>query len=400
LAMEQNPKALAFASEEILRVLLAKDGLLLEHASDLQKDNERLVMRAVLQNRQAYLHASNHLKSGEGKKSNQVIRIVLGLNGMMLEQMGDEVKGKKEYVRIAIRQSPQALQFASEALRSDPKILLKVLKSNDPSAIKHATDAGKRNPSIITNAFNILKGDAILYVDVKGANSICNLCVLSIDPMFLEHVEDSIKEDRGIVFNTVIKNGLALQFAHKKLHNDWEIVYRAYQQNPQALNYASKDLATDNKDLLQQLKEDGMRLEHKEAAQNHPIFVWQAIDQNPLAIQYAGNRLKEDPRFLYLAYKAYNKSLRIEKDILRYLAEEFKKGGNIQEMFESIGNKTSFLKDLNEEARDNPLLVLKAIYSDKEAFASASDRLKTHKVIVRTERACYPSSHRWQRKSS
>ena len=71
--------------------------------------------------------------------------------------------------------------------------------------------------------------------------------------MTLEYASKRLKDNDMIVENAVQNNGLSLQFASAELRNDKNIVLKAIKQNPKAIELASIEMQNDP-DIIEQLK--------------------------------------------------------------------------------------------------------------------------------------------------
>ena len=98
----------------------------------------------------------------------------------------------------AVKQSGEALEYASEALKNDREIVLEAVKQN---------------------------GDALAYAG------------------------EDLKNDREIVLEAIKQSGGALEYASEALNNDREIVLEAVKQDGRSLQFAAKGLRED-KDII------------------------------------------------------------------------------------------------------------------------------------------------------
>jgi hypothetical protein len=117
----------------------------LKYATDEMKDNDDTVYTICCECGDAFVHASNRLKNDklfvlkltktprgscgilharkDMLKDKTIIEQILRINGNMLDYFSDEVKNDYYYVSLAINNDPRSLQYASERLRSDKKLI-------------------------------------------------------------------------------------------------------------------------------------------------------------------------------------------------------------------------------------------------------------------------------------
>jgi hypothetical protein len=103
--------------------------------------------------------------------------------------------------------------------------------------------------------------------------------------------------NRKIMLAAVKKNGLALQYASKRLKSDKEIVLAAVQQDGFAIYYANEGLKNNKSVVLAAVKQNGLALQHacKDISSNIEI-VFAAFQQNSLALAYASEELQQKLR--------------------------------------------------------------------------------------------------------
>ena len=174
-ALKENSFAIEHASERLknnkeLALLAVKEyGYPLEHVSERLKNDKEVVLAAVKANGRALEYASNELKndkdiimttinSGEYsfddfskkmKKDREVCLAAftsksyfstpmynleckvdeeflcdaMSINGMKLDKVGPMWKKNKNVVKAAVKQNPEALQYANKRLREDPEMI-------------------------------------------------------------------------------------------------------------------------------------------------------------------------------------------------------------------------------------------------------------------------------------
>lgn len=130
--VKQNWEVFAHLSEalrsdkEIAHAAIAQNWRALEYAGEAGKKDPEIVMEACKQDPRAVLKAPSQLNH------KGVMRIVLSKEGMLLEQAGEEVKDDAKLVQLAVADNWHALQFASENVRGMKDVVLPAFKQ-DPS---------------------------------------------------------------------------------------------------------------------------------------------------------------------------------------------------------------------------------------------------------------------------
>ena len=244
-AIKKNRMQLAYATRDVVLKMVAKDGMLLEHASEDLKNDIEVVKAAVKQNSGALQFA----------KRDRVLNIV-SENGLALENAPEVFKNDVEVVQAAMASDPTALQFAKRDR------VLNIVSENG-LALEHAPESLKNDVEVV---------QAAMASDLTALQLATRDCVLKI----------------------VSENGLDLEYAPEELKNDVEVVQAAMAYDPTALQFATRDcvkllLKNSAKDgVLTVVSENGMLLEYaSEALKNDPDVVQTAVDSDPTALKFA-----------------------------------------------------------------------------------------------------------------
>ena len=97
------------------------------------------------------------------------------------------------------------------------------------------------------------------------------------------------------MLSRVSQDGLALQYASKKLRGDREIVMQAVADDGRALQYASRQLKGDREIVLQAVAEDGRAFQHaSEQLRGDREIASKAIADRGWAFEYASEELRSD----------------------------------------------------------------------------------------------------------
>ncbi|KAG2379167.1 hypothetical protein C9374_007805 [Naegleria lovaniensis] len=153
----------------------------------------------------------------------------------------------KEVVREAVKQNPEAIQFASSTLKKDEEFMLEMMEYT-PLALRYASFDLRVNKEFV--AKSVMKNEkASIYADYSQDDLLYNA---------LGYSSWSLKHNREFVLNCVKKNGLSLQHASNDLKSDKEIVTQAIMQNPESLEYS--DLSYDKEFVLQLIQQNKIHL--------------------------------------------------------------------------------------------------------------------------------------------
>ena len=184
-----------------------------------------------------------------------------------------------ELVIRGISQNPNQykLEYASESIRSDKKILTLLLANHKRTNVfEYASDSLRDDKEIAVLAGKI-KAEAFQWASRRlKDDKEAVLEVLAVRGIALQYVSERLMADKEVVMTAISNEGEALQYTYWEHRKDEEIVLAAVRQCGQALNYAAKEMK-DNK-----------------------YVVTNAIQNNPWSVFYASERLQADPDILKL----------------------------------------------------------------------------------------------------
>lgn len=175
------------ADETIVLSAVQRDGLALEFAGEKLKKNERIVMIAVQNDGMALQFADESLKDNEA-----IVMAAVQNNPLSLRFAGPSVKNNIKIVMAAIQKDGRAVAFAGEQLKANLKIAIAALKNNTES-IKYLCDDLKDNYEI-RRILNLCSSDSNSDYDYIGD------CVDSVDDM----------QEQSPSLSNILKRELAL----------------------------------------------------------------------------------------------------------------------------------------------------------------------------------------------
>lgn len=181
--------------------------------SDKFKTNEEFLLNAMQAFPEHFQSVPTHLQNNR-----EFISKSVKANGNVLRFLPFAYKSDGEIILAAVENKGLALQCI---LKVDMKenIVLAALKNN-PEALEFAPDSYKKNEKIILDLLKTENGEHIF-----------------------QYVHDSLIENKAFVLKAVSINGLILKDLPEELQDDEDVVKTATAQNKKALNYASDRLA-------------------------------------------------------------------------------------------------------------------------------------------------------------
>ena len=214
-----------------------------------------------------------------------VVLAAVNVNGMLLEQASDHLKGDFDVVRAAVFQDGYAIQFASKSLKEKKAIINAAVKSNG-----YALEFVKSNNFKILEIALERNPASIRYINFDEIDfGFWNISNFGVQKLVKLSLEDG--------------NGYNLQYAPK------------YYQNKQSI----VRLALEN---IGSLENASLRL------RNHKKTVRFAIEQNPNNFQFASIRLRRNKDFVkwcveidYRTFKYASYQLKSDIDFVKSLIQ-------------------------------------------------------------------------------
>jgi hypothetical protein len=152
----------------------------------------------------------------EGWHAREAVLEAVKLDGWVLRDASEELRGDKGVVLAAVKQHGNALQFASAALRGDTVVVSEAVKESG-WALQFASKTLQNDTEVVLEA------------------------VKEYGPA-LEYASEELQNDREVVLAAVKQDGLALEYASEELRGDTVAVSAAVKQDEGALQFASEAL--------------------------------------------------------------------------------------------------------------------------------------------------------------
>ncbi|MGZ6298419.1 MAG: DUF4116 domain-containing protein, partial [Parachlamydiaceae bacterium] len=232
-----------------------------------------------------------------------------------------------------------------------------------PLAKKHTLEALAQIPkNLVTAPFELINNRQIV-TDIILQNG-----------LVLEHATIQFKKDKEIVLAAVQQNGLAFQYAAQELKSDRDIVFTAVKRSGLALQYAAEELKNDKEIVLIAVKENELAFEYaSEKLKSDREFVLAAIQQNGRALEYAAEELKSDQKFMLAAVQWHGYAL-------QYASETLKNDRKI--VLAAVRQNGKAFQYAAKQLKNDREFILIAIKQSCEAFQYASVELKSDKEFM------------------
>ena len=236
------------------------------------------------------------------KKQKECMIAIISFHGNALQFASEELQTDERVVRIAIRQNIQSLRFAHKNLKRDQLFTNPIFEEHKIHTLEGKIDAlgispkdrsfiisleEKNKNDLIPIAFQLSFGEGIskelnsANPEVKN-NEEFMLTLASIDIQALEHVGEELKKNERFMLTAAQIDIKALQFADETLTQNKEFMLAAAQIDIRTLQFADE--------TLKQNKE----------------FMLAAAQINIKTVRYANETLKQDEKFLFPLFQEKN----------------------------------------------------------------------------------------------
>jgi hypothetical protein len=214
----------------IMKAITIKPWVLKLASPRLQEDKD-FVLMAVNQSAVALKYISSRFKEDK-----EVVLSVVRKDGLALQYVSFPLNEDKDVVFAAVNQNSLALRHASSRFYSDKEIMLSAV-NQDWRALIHVSDALKVDRDIVLAG--VRKNAEMVHFLLRARQ---NSCLGFPTHLFFGDPLLRLKNDRAFMLELVSLNGLALQYASKRLRGDLEVVQAAIGQNEGAFQFASPQL--------------------------------------------------------------------------------------------------------------------------------------------------------------
>jgi hypothetical protein len=181
-------------------------------------------------------------------------------------------------------------------------------------------------------------------------------------------------DTQTLIFNVdkkfqILRDGLALQSASKKMQGDKEVVLAAVKEDGLVLKYASKKMQGDKEVVLAAVKQMGYALKYaSKKMQGDKEVVLAALLRDGFALRSASKKMKGDKEVVLAA-------LLIDGMALQSASKKMK--GDKEVVLAAVKQMGNALKFASNKMKNDKEVVLAAVKEDVKAFEYASDKMKS-----------------------
>ena len=273
-------------TKEVVMAAVNNFGGALAFSSAQMKNDKEVVLAAVLQCGRALEFAAAEMQDNE-----EVAKTACRQWGEAIQFASKRLRGKKELVIIAMENDEynRALKFASDALKKDHDLLLRLLP--DVSDVDHCFFQNALEDRVF-----VLK--VLQNLDPHDGASICAVAMIP---------SELYEYDREVMSLIVTFIGTELEYASEELHNDRDIVLNAVRNDGKAIQYASprfledKDIALAAVSSMDFLDDNAHTLSKFPKFRNDRDVVLAAVKKYGNALQFASLELRYDREIVKVA---------------------------------------------------------------------------------------------------
>lgn len=279
----------AFADPDFMQLLIKHDGYFFKFASHELQHNRDFVKMAV----------------GElGILFNDSLEAKYGCP---FEYVPEVFRDDEEVVTIAISEDPNALQFASERLKSSREFILEAIGIN-PYNLIHASHDLLNDKILIRDALSGSAGWLVYAIyDPECKRLFCDEGRLYGNEIF-EHLNDDLKADREFILEMVKLRGFAFINIREDLKNDREIILAALSNSGAIIEYLSPEFQDDEEIVISALKKSGYFIRYaSDRLKSNKDIVLLAIKNDPKSIEYAATEFLDDTEIITTHQQEWDK---------------------------------------------------------------------------------------------
>ena len=149
-----------------------------------------------------------------------------------------EIINDKQKAIELVRDDGLLLENVSDELKKDPEVVMTAI-NNNPDALKYANERFKKNKKVVEFAISKIDNTNILPTNV-GKGDYYNRLIQG-ENQLLYNVDPSLRDDEEIITKAVKKFGANLQFANSEMKKNKKIVLDSISYDPKntGLSYAN-----------------------------------------------------------------------------------------------------------------------------------------------------------------
>lgn len=261
--------------KELIKIILNKDGLMIEYIDEKYHIDFDIVRTAVSQNWKAL----KYIKNKEIRNNHIIIRIALMQNGLALKYLSEENKGNIKIATQAVMSNGLALEYVNKL------ILDKYDMCNSFDIALLAITQNIKATKFLSYDILNCKEEIMPYIKTNG--------------MILEYISEDLKADYDIVLSAVSENGASIQFANENLKNNIEIAKQAIICNKENYKYLGNDIKNSRELFLKIMYYDyTLYKDAPDLIKNDAEIISMVLQNDYEMYDYAPDFVKHDIEFL------------------------------------------------------------------------------------------------------
>ena len=397
---QENSDALQFADDSLKHdrqvILAARSGL--KYASEPLKNEKTLVLE-MLRKYAAHCNAIvyyagerlqqdvdflqrvfqkkqctnlNIVLNPQNRKNTKLARLAVQHHGKLILLFDESIRNSREIVKLAIKNDPDALEYAGEQLKKDKSVVLAALAKN-ASLLRFADVSLRNNPDVV-------------------------LAAIKKSPTSFAYAGKRLKKDRSFVLLAIQNGANALRYADQSLMHDRQLLLASIKQSDWLFNYGSipialkkdkvilhalskhqpreasiylKAMSLNRADVLAAVKQLGKALKYvADHFKRDREIVLAALHQNGYALKYADKALQRNKALIKAAVMT-------SPDMIRY----YKKDKNLtldrDTLLAMLAKSAFYFKNIPKHFKQDKAIVMAAIHAKSEPL----DRVDKDMVV-------------------
>jgi hypothetical protein len=305
------------------------NGFELKNVEEQFQNDKEIVIAAIRQNPNALEYASIDLKGDE-----DIVKPAIFSRGQLLSFVSEKLKNNKKIVLIAVTNDQNALQYASAELKRDTN-LLDLLRNDvseklliDKAIALHVIKKSKGIPIYLPKEY---------FTDRKIATAVARYTINISD---FEKKFSTFLNDQEIALIVVTNKGYNLSIFGKTIKSNYNIALAAVTQDGDALKFVDSSLLTtveNNPIVLAAVKQKGTALQwvSDDFKSNYNIAL-AAVTQDGDALKFVDKKLIDNN---YIGKMIVLAAVKQKGTALQWAPEKFKSDFNVALVAVNNNNK-------------------------------------------------------------
>lgn len=277
----------------------------------------------------------------------------------IIEHASDSLKADREFVKACIAIDGSSIIYASPELQTDEGLIFSALTSNF-SAIEYLPPEVQNNKVLL---LKILDQIFPLQSDVSA-----------------DFLSDKLKNDKDIALAFCSIDGLNIKFFSRKLKNDRDVILTACKNDGNSIQFVNKKYRDDEEIALCVLSHSTINENYLSSRLRNDLdFALKALKKNSdLELsKFFSDEVLDNDEFILLAYSENPKLFKNAPERVKH------NKAIVHKLLERATDKVCyFFKYLPAELRNDDDLVLLAIAKDPNAFSYAGPNLAYNRELA------------------